>query len=379
MRKMVLVSLALSTLLACNATQDPHLSADIVISNASVSEIALPDLLRTVNSVDPASFQLTTRVNGIATDLGRDSDDVWRGVVDVPRNQNSSIYLEWGVDYGDTGYLKLAARQQNVFVADDATSVTFGGNYDTEFDADNDSRSNLSELKQNRSPVRHFDAYIGETGTSTPGGIEYPLSSDCGRQIPISVATELPVSTEPGSPGAGLEAWWCAKLKSTLTDADGNIADIHNLEFTVNVLDDIILDNGTGENSTTHFDDSIEIFIDGDDNKGGGYDGRNDFQFQFAPFGDGVFTKRRGPAVSDNVSASISYFSGGYRLVATIPLSDVGICGGFPFGLNVEVNDDDDGGNRDAKYAWVGTENIDNSWRNTSLFGTAQTDPVNPC
>ena len=381
MRKLGLAILVTQVITGCDAIENPDAltSSEDTISTTSVSEISLPAILRTVSSVDPATFQLTTRVNGTATELRREEDDIWRGIVEVPRNQNSSVYLEWGVNYGTAGYLKLASRQQNVFVSGEEGSVTFSGNYNTEYDLDIDFRSNLVELNQNRSPVKHFDAYIQESGTSVPGGIEYPFSSDCGRQIPIAVATELPDSEEPGAPGQGLEAWWCARLKPSLTDADGNLVDIYNLEFTVNVIDDIVLDNGTGENNTTHFDDSIEIFIDGDDNKGGAYDGRNDFQFQFAPFGDGVFTRRRGPAVSDNVSASVSYFSGGYKLIAIFPLDDVGICGGLPFGLNIEVNDDDDGGNRDAKYAWIGTENIDNSWRNTRLFGTSQIDPVNPC
>lgn len=72
------------------------------------------------------------------------------------------------------------------------------------------------------------------------------------------------------------------------------------------------------------------------------------------------------------MSGKITYFNGGYKLVATIPVAAVGITANSPFGINVEVNDDDDGGNRDYKYSWIGTENVDAAFLNPGAFGTSQ-------
>ena len=74
----------------------------------------------------------------------------------------------------------------------------------------------------------------------------------------------------------------------------------------------------------------------------------------------------------ENLLGEVTLFDGGYELVATIPLAQVGINSNTPFGLNIEINDDDDGGNRDYKYSWIGTPNLDISFRDPSTFGTSQ-------
>jgi len=76
--------------------------------------------------------------------------------------------------------------------------------------------------------------------------------------------------------------------------------------------------------------------------------------------------------VPENLRGEIILFEGGYELVATIPLGQVGINNDTPFGLNIEINDDDDGQARDYKYAWIGTPNLDISFRDPSTFGTSQ-------
>jgi len=46
------------------------------------------------------------------------------------------------------------------------------------------------------------------------------------------------------------------------------------------------------------------------------------------------------------------------------------------FGFDVQVNDDDDGGNRDSKWAWFAPIGDDSSWFNPSLFGQAILAPT---
>lgn len=357
-------------LVACDSGSKPE---PVVINSASLTEIKLPEVLRTVSALDPGELQLSVRVNDQATDLAQTEEDLWTGSVNVPGNQTSSVVVEWGTSYGSTSYLKLAEQQKFIYVAQEARSVTFDNSYNTNFDTDNDSRSNLAELEQGRSPVNSLDVFIEAEGSFVSGGIENVPSSECGSQIPIVVKTRVPM------PGASLDhqAWWCAKLKTELTDADGNVLPLQNIEITVNVKDTQLFDDSGA--LRRYEDDSVEIFIDGNNNKGGTYDGVNDFQFRFAPtsVGDEILLAK-GPANYQrvNLSGSIEYITGGYVLTAIIPLDEVGITNAQPFGLNIGVNDDDDGLGRDGKFSWIGTEGSDVSFRNPSAFGTAQVPEI---
>jgi len=326
------------------------------ISTGSVTEISLPETLRTAFALDPSELQLQVTVNDQATVLQPDADSIWRGVVDVPMNQSLRVAVEWGTDYGTSGYVKLAEQQRFVFVGADEASVLFDDTYDTAFDHDRDTLNNLSEIQQSRSPVDRLDVTINTDGTFATGGISFPSSGQCGQQIPIAVRTTIGADSDH-------EGWWCATVEQELLDADGNPQQIENLKIVVSVEDlQLYTDNSTADN-LSHHDDSIEIFIDGDGNRSGSYDGINDFQFRFT---------QRGPYSPANMSGSIEYRTGGYTLTAVIPLQEVGIQNGFPFGLNVSVNDDDDGGNRDTKYDWIADEEEDISWFNTRGFGTSQ-------
>lgn len=363
-RRCIFVSCLLSLLFACDAGTENTTQ----INTDSITEIALPEILRTVSSLDLSDLQLQVTVNDTETVLTRDEDDMWHGSVGVPANQLSTVAVEWSFDYGTFGFITLAEQTTDVFVRSSESTVTFAGNYDVDFDRDLDGRNNLDELRQNRSPVNRLDVFVNSDGTFDTNGVVYPFSDVCGSQIPIDTLTFGEVTE--------FSAWWCATLEQELTDVDGNVQQIQNLRVTVNVNDEqLFTDSGTEAGNVSFQDDSIEIFIDGDNNKRGRYDGVNDFQFRFGPLGDGVFETALGPAgfSSLNLNGTFEYFTGGYILTATIPLNDVGIRNNREFGITVEVNDDDDGGDRDGKYAWVfETEGRDVSFFNTEAFGSSQ-------
>jgi len=46
------------------------------------------------------------------------------------------------------------------------------------------------------------------------------------------------------------------------------------------------------------------------------------------------------------------------------------------FGMDVQIHDDDDGGDRDSKWGWFAPAGQDESWNNPSLFGTAVLAPI---
>ena len=145
------------------------------------------------------------------------------------------------------------------------------------------------------------------------------------------------------------------------------IFDTENLYLLVDVTDD----NLKNDSDEYWLDDCIEVFIDADNSKSDGY-GDNDYQYYFE-WDDavpGMGEARRGR--TGNVSFAIARTETGYRAEIRLPWSTLGTkpSAGAKIGLDVHVNDDDDGGDRDSKLTWRGKE--DNAWQTPQAFGTAE-------
>lgn len=345
------------------------------VSRVGETRFQTPVVLREVAKLDPDALILEVLVNEQSTVLTRGENDVWSGVVEVPANQSSSVVVRWGQNYGDAGFITLAEQRKSVFSGDEGNTVTFNGGYDTEsFNADDDAFSNLVEIQEGRSPVAFLDATINTDGAFTTGGITHPFSSECGSQIPIAVPIQNGdiangAADAQADSSADLSAWWCATLVDQQVDEEGNVFPVDSIRFVVNVTDDILFDDSPG---SEYHDDSVEIYIDGNNSKRSFYDGADDYQLRFTPTGSGLVQSGTSLPVPADLIAYFNYFTGGYQLIAYIPIGSTGITNAQAFGLNVEVNDDDDGGDRDSKFSWIGIEDRDISWRNPSAFGTAQ-------
>lgn len=135
----------------------------------------------------------------------------------------------------------------------------------------------------------------------------------------------------------------------------------------VDVTDDVV-QNDAGNNWDN---DGIEIFIDINNDKSGGY-GTNDFQFAFVTGNTTVFEYQH------NATAGVSFAqgskTGGYIMEARIPWTSLGLAGaptaGSYVGFDVGVNDDDNNGTRDNQLSW--NDATFTEYSNTSLFGTLQ-------
>lgn len=116
-------------------------------------------------------------------------------------------------------------------------------------------------------------------------------------------------------------------------------------------------------------DDCLELYIDGGNEKGTAYDG-NDFQLMF----------RYNDPVAYNVSGGVNNPPGldfvmvptnlGYNVEIRASWAFIGIpsiVNGDKIGLDIHVNDDDDGGARDKWISW--NDDLDMAWTNPSTFG----------
>jgi hypothetical protein len=141
-----------------------------------------------------------------------------------------------------------------------------------------------------------------------------------------------------------------------------------NLYLLVEVTDEKLIRDST----TWYHDDCIEVMIDGDFSRGTAYDGVNDFELGWR-WNDSAITPGVNSApVPPGVTFSIVSTGSGWLLETALPLSGLGIQPGYGrlFGLDVHVNDDDTGGDRDAKMTWKAQ--VDDSWQYPYRLGAGR-------
>lgn len=114
-------------------------------------------------------------------------------------------------------------------------------------------------------------------------------------------------------------------------------------------------------------DDAIEIFIDGDHNRGTVYDAY-DRQI-IKVYGSPANTVWESNGTSSGTSSGWKSVAGGYTMEFAIPWSAINVVptSGKSVGFDVAIDDDDNGAGRDSQLTWAG--NGDN-WGNTSAFGS---------
>ncbi|UAY50815.1 sugar-binding protein [Ferruginibacter albus] len=146
--------------------------------------------------------------------------------------------------------------------------------------------------------------------------------------------------------------------------------DANNLYLLVQVNDP----NNQNDGPNWWDDDAVEIFIDGNNSKGTSYDADD---FQFGVKRDG--TKQGGTNIGSrlaNITTAVNSNAAGYTVEIAIPWTQIGgvPTDGRTIGIDVQVDDDDDGGARDRQVSW--STNNNQAFTNPSLFGQA---PLKTC
>jgi tetratricopeptide (TPR) repeat protein len=144
--------------------------------------------------------------------------------------------------------------------------------------------------------------------------------------------------------------------------------DAENLYLLVDVIDDELKNDSV----EFYYDDTVELFIDADNSKNSGY-GENDYTYNFNWDRSSPSMEERGqPYELGEIKSALVTSANGYQLEVKLPWSTLGTkpAPGVKIGLDVHVNDDDDGGERDTKLTW--RDKYDNAWQNPSVFGTVE-------
>ncbi|MBM4025475.1 MAG: hypothetical protein FJ280_08710 [Planctomycetes bacterium] len=232
------------------------------------------------------------------------------------------------------------------------------------------SLSDLPPLQQLLGPITQLSRMVSEAKAQMG-------QAKAQAPVPISI---LPADRPPVVDGQVDEVWKgvAAQILGHVvyapisSEADlaarfKTIYDDEALYFLVEVTDDRLV----SDSAEYWLDDGVEIFIAADNNKADVYSDR-DYQFHFdwdstAPaFGESRHNQTNG------VQYAFARTDTGYRLEAKLPWATLGTrpAVGKKIGLDVHVNDDDDGGDRDTKIMWFGRRDI--AWQQPSAFGTGE-------
>ncbi|MHC4725766.1 MAG: sugar-binding protein, partial [Planctomycetota bacterium] len=114
--------------------------------------------------------------------------------------------------------------------------------------------------------------------------------------------------------------------------------------------------------------DGVEIYFDGDNNKGGAYDGINDNQIRIT-VDDVEMANIDSSLPVDGSAFKVILTASGYNIEAAFPLAVLQLVPEQTFGFEVQLNDNDGGGGRETMTRWFSNDN--NSWQDSSLFGEA--------
>lgn len=319
---------------------------------------------------------------------------------EVRRNESFVARVEW-FEFIDENKVKLAStsvRQDRVTdsVVLNVRNTQYTTAGDSSFDFDGDSFSNMEERRLETSPIDPDskpkpEAVVNvlinairpeiSAAPTIDGLYETEVYNDNPAQFNDNNGDRLNIGNLMVSQGDGA-------LRADKNDNFRWLALHDNTYLYLFVLADRAEGTTINRDSDQAWqDESIDIFIDGNNSKGDTYDGVDDRQIIIP-----LLTSAADP------SPNTTYFEPGPNSATTptamppfefatcvcnkntwevkLPLADFGITVGEPFGIEIQINEDYNGGPRDAKWGWFHParvdENTDNTYLNPSFMGTAE-------
>ncbi len=406
------------SLFGLSACSGPDSTAQVGVDGSTSIKLLPPEFL-TIKALDFTTLEPLVTINGLTVNMSANGEE-WTGTTTVPVNDDVTLNVQW-METEPVELLLATARKTANAVDRDITLEILDSDYTTEgdaFDADADELSNIAERIQDTDP---FDA-------NDPGDQPLPL---------VKVNASRRTTVIDGTVNDGTNFWNLAtysdlqgqslRVNNLIVDETGNYIDqgpnyqwaaIHDGTYlTLLVYGKSLGTNGvsgggalveaSGDSGIDIFqDDSLEIYIDGDLSQLDDYDFVDDMHLMIplvmGPEGareanrsDAVLTKRiqRGSNVQTSVvfdpfDESLVEFAAclctgaNERVVWEVRLNmeALNIPVGKTFGFEIQINQDDDGGTRDAKWAWhapsrtAGQSNseTDRTWIFPSLMGQIQ-------
>lgn len=318
-----------------------------VTANDDGMSVSVPGYLRFVQAVRGNDLQLRISLNGtlVRTVPVTDQDDV-QVDLQVPDGQPNDIGLAWYAVIGSNSIL-LADYLETVADSRDSITVDSYNSTGDGFDFDNDGRTNLVEVRENRNAFDAVDLrvpfstadFLPANNTIKNEGIDSNTSGD-------AVEVDLDTTFSIWHNGTDLNLYLCGQ------------------------------DQTLSESSAQYWhDDTVFVFFDGRDSNNATYDGVDDYQIAFVRSTEELIVSKgaSNPGCPNGECITYSFFNNSsscqYELSASFPLASMNMVVGERFGLDVEFTDDDNGGLREDSAAWIGYN--DSSDTDPRTFGTA--------
>ncbi len=394
-------------------TPDPESNPD---TSPSVSEVSValdrPNLLDATAGIG----ELTPVLQGSDGEFIRmdccDSQGNYTAVLPLNQQEQWEGKILWRASIGIEPVVVLEA---DVFVRGPITeSVDITPeSYNLDVDSDGDGVTNITELVLGTNPNNMSDASADFLSASV--------------RIPRVPTNQVPVIDGRAGNYVPNTTQFMGEWENAVhVDVNGDRLSVGNLMFTATGDDTpaenhhwLALHDGTwlyllivvDDAGEHHFDsqeirkpwrdDSIELFVDGDNSQSAQYDGVDDFSMHVvlldAMDGGSNSSTSADPKVYQSVNsvplpaglvfatgplngptAPAEYASNGVRqdiYEIAIRISDLNIELGRTFGFEVQIDDDDDAGDRDAKWGWRHPIGVDSdndfTWRDPSYMGRA--------
>jgi len=388
-----------------------------------------PMPLLTARNVDSSALRPRVFLNdGQTFDMQRQADGSFSGRLSIPVNTPFILTVEWYEPFQNI-QLQLARITQNVIIESTAgkTVNLDWDDYSFQIDSDGDSFTNLQERNAGSDPTQIESTPLSVANPDPDPSTPQPPQPDPDPDPdpipqPDNATVIIPFINSGGAPqidGDGVR----------LLAPDGSLVgewrqavqfDLFNQPLGINKLMlDLVGDrvNGTPhrrwaamhdgkylyilvlaedrgirffDSERTWEDDSVELFIDGNNSQFDNWGDSDDDDFQYiipianrdgsantsangrvligggqASLGDGLLYAT-GPGIGPDGIELARWEQDVYEL--RIELSKANIVVDEVFGLELQINDDDDGGTRDAKWGWD-QEGDDLTWQNPSLMG----------
>ena len=368
--------------------------------------VGVPEPLLTVRDVDRDALEIEVRVNGEPVEAERGPDG-WTVRADVPEGEAVTLSIRW-FETIDGEPLDLAAWSQELAPLDSARTVEIDADdLDTaSFDQDGDTISNLAERRANTDP------FVAEVPADDPVADADP-ADDGADPAPADGAPPTPLVTGPApgeDPGLDAELNFVDPSLTAAIEIDGSVLESvwsERASF-LNVTGEplwvnrllLIDDDDAGEPTLQdgvpdyiwfgmHDGVHLYLFVQSEARANGLQTPVRDSPFVW--FDDDVLGVMFDPNLSREAALQgddvyfayplvvfpgesqpprvqfegvlpappgIEYaacpcigFRSGWEM--KIPLAELGLTPGQPFGLELQIHEDKDGGGRDALYGWA--------------------------
>ncbi len=153
--------------------------------------------------------------------------------------------------------------------------------------------------------------------------------------------------------------------------------DEENLYVFAEVTDSVL----NKDSSQAHEQDSLEVFIDENNNKTTAYE-EDDKQYRINYDNEQSFNGKK--CTADNIQSATKITDNGYVVEASFKWTDIAPTAGTEVGLELQINDADSSGKRIGTLSWA--DKSGSGWSSTDVFGTiilsdegnTSTEPENP-